>query len=145
MVYGRHEDQETAGQGDVASDACAFFPDRLLGDLHKDFLALFEKIGDQGKVLGFVAAEASATSAASTGAAAVECRALGALSVACSRPWRPYFGARRIHGAVSASFGIERRLGFGLGFFQFGLGFGLFLDFFLSVSQFGLFLRDRLG
>src|SRR5437879_10522691 len=106
MVHGRHEDQETAGQGDVASDACAFFPDRLLGDLYQDFLALFEKIGDQGKVLGFVAAEAPATSAASTGAAAVKSRALGALGVACGRCWRPYFGAR-IHGAISASLGIK--------------------------------------
>ena len=46
VVHRRHEDQETARQRDVAGDARAFLADRLLGDLHQNFLAFFQQISD---------------------------------------------------------------------------------------------------
>ena len=42
-----HVDQEAAGQRDVAGDARALFAQRLLGDLHDDFLAGLQHFGDQ--------------------------------------------------------------------------------------------------
>ena len=46
VVHGRHVYQEPAGQRDVGSDARALLAERLLGDLHDDFLALLEQIAD---------------------------------------------------------------------------------------------------
>ena len=46
VVDGGHVDQEAAGQGDVGGNARAFLAERLLGDLHDDFLAFAEEVGD---------------------------------------------------------------------------------------------------
>ena len=42
-----HVDQEAAGQSDVAGNACAFFAERLLGNLDDDFLAGLEHFRDE--------------------------------------------------------------------------------------------------
>ena len=39
VIDRRHVNQEAARERDVASDARALFAQRLLGDLHQDFLA----------------------------------------------------------------------------------------------------------
>ena len=47
VIDRRHVHEKAAGQRDVAGDARAFFAERLLGDLHDDFLARLEHFGDQ--------------------------------------------------------------------------------------------------
>ena len=46
----RHEDQEAAGQGDMAGDACALLCDGFLGDLDEDFLAGFQKVRNDRQI-----------------------------------------------------------------------------------------------
>ena len=48
----RHEDQEAAGQRDVAGDARALLGDGLLGDLNQDLLAGLQQVADDGQVGG---------------------------------------------------------------------------------------------
>src|SRR5580658_274499 len=50
--HSRHEDQEAAGQSDVAGDAGALLGDGLLGDLDQDLLAGLEQVGDDGQIGG---------------------------------------------------------------------------------------------
>ncbi len=66
MIHGRHEDQEAAGQRDVAGDARALLGDGLLRDLYQDLLPLLQQVADDGQVgnLGRWTASASAMSAA---------------------------------------------------------------------------------
>ena len=49
-----HVDQKTARQGHVAGDARALFAQRLLGDLHDDFLAGLQHFGDELRPARFV-------------------------------------------------------------------------------------------
>src|SRR6185436_7817836 len=44
-----HQHAEAAGQADLLGDAWALGADRLLGDLHQDFLALLEVVLDLGR------------------------------------------------------------------------------------------------
>ena len=48
MVHGRHVHKETTWQGDVTGDASALLADRLLGNLHQDFLPFLEQFADLG-------------------------------------------------------------------------------------------------
>ncbi len=52
MVDGGHEDQEAAGERDVAGDASALLGDWLLGDLYEDLLTGLEELTDGGEVGG---------------------------------------------------------------------------------------------
>ena len=47
-----HEDQEAAGQRDVAGDARTFAGDGLLGNLDQNFLPLLQQLADDGQVRG---------------------------------------------------------------------------------------------
>ena len=47
VIEGRHVNKKAAGQSDVARDARALFAERLLRDLHDDFLALLQHVGNQ--------------------------------------------------------------------------------------------------
>jgi hypothetical protein len=44
---GRHVDQESAGERDVAGDARTFLAERFLGDLHDDILTGFQHFADE--------------------------------------------------------------------------------------------------
>src|ERR1019366_8567462 len=55
VVHRGHVHQEAARQGDVRGDARALLPQRLLGDLHDDFLPFLEQIAD-GRQRDLVAA-----------------------------------------------------------------------------------------
>src|SRR5208283_3725727 len=75
MVHGRHVHEKAPGQRDVASDARAFLADRLLGDLHQNFLAFFEQVADLRNLVRFAAREAaSAAASALSASVAVEAR-----------------------------------------------------------------------
>src|SRR6201997_2189795 len=47
VIERRHVDEIAAGKSDVTRDACAFFAERLFGDLDDDFLPLFQQVGNQ--------------------------------------------------------------------------------------------------
>ena len=46
VIDGRHVNQEAARQGDVRSDARAFFRDWLFGNLDQNFLAFLQQVAD---------------------------------------------------------------------------------------------------
>ncbi len=69
MVDGRHEDEEAAGERDVAGDARALLGDGLLGDLHEDFLARLEQVADGGQVHGLGRGAVGSATLAAAGAA----------------------------------------------------------------------------
>ena len=138
VIHRRHVNQKTSGQRDVTGNARAFFADRLLGDLHQDFLAFFEQISDQRCRLDLIAAEAASTAAA-TLATGIECRPLLCpLGVARSTCWRPYLSVS-FQTRVAARFGVQQSFGFGLRFFEFQL-FGIFV---LATCFPGFFVARR--
>ena len=68
MVHGRHVDQKPPRQRDVAGNARALLADRLLGNLHQNFLAFLQQIADLRDFLRRLAARES-PSASTTSAA----------------------------------------------------------------------------
>ena len=52
MIHGRHEDQEAARERNVAGDARTLLGNRLLGNLHQDFLPLLQQFTDDRQVAG---------------------------------------------------------------------------------------------
>src|SRR5207237_5764776 len=117
--------QKPPRQGNVAGNARAFFADRFLRDLHQNFLAFFQKIGDLRKILCLRPPEAPPTSSAS----ATKSSTPGAVSIipgprrplgvggSCSR--RSHFSAG-VDGTIAAAFCVEQRLCFSLSFFELG-------------------------
>ena len=85
--HGGHEDQEAAGQRDVAGDARALLGDGLLGDLHQDLLAGLQQVGDDGQVGGLGRA------ARGSAASALDATATLAAAARSSRPRRSRPGA----------------------------------------------------
>ena len=83
VVHRRHVDEETSGERDVTGDTRALFADRLLGNLHQDFLTFFQEIADLRNLLIVAAAEAAwaATTTSTLAAAAVEAGTAGTLRV----------------------------------------------------------------
>ena len=125
VIHGRHVNQETSGQGDVAGDARALLADRFLGNLNQNLLAFFQQIADQGNRCRLTAAESGFYPLLLRRGG----RDHGARNQGDSRSlWCPLgvsggrgranFGAG-IHGAVPARFGVEHSFRFGLGFFEF--------------------------
>src|SRR5207302_9755970 len=119
VIHGRHVNQETSWQRDVAGDASALFSDRFLGDLNQNLLAFFQQIADQGNRCRLTPAEAAFTASSSAAAAAIPplvTRALPplwcALGVSGSRG-RANFGAG-VHRSVPASFGVQHSFRFSL-------------------------------
>jgi hypothetical protein len=64
MVHRRHEDQEAARERDVAGDARTLLGNRLLGNLHQDFLPLLQQLTDDRQVAGLGVLPASIVAAA---------------------------------------------------------------------------------
>ena len=140
MVDRRHIHKETARQRNVAGNARAFFPNGLFGDLHQNFLAFLEQVGDQGNVLRLVAPEAAATSATPS-TVAIECRTRRALCIRCSRCGSTHFGTGI--GVASPSLGLDNSFGLGLSLIElrfYFIGLVFFCDF-----RNAWFQRDRLG
>src|SRR5262249_24240995 len=81
VLNGRHVNEESAWQGNVRGDPCAFFGDWLLRDLHQDFLTFIKQISDR-RLMSFVAGERAAaraarpTAVAATAAPATAARAV---------------------------------------------------------------------
>ena len=61
VVHRRHVDQKAPRQRDVAGDARAFLADRLLGNLHQNFLAFFQQVADLRNFVRLAAREAAST------------------------------------------------------------------------------------
>src|SRR5579862_9363104 len=140
MVHGRHVNQEASGKGDVTGDASALLGDGFFGNLDQNFLAFLEKVGNLGKLMRFLPAEAASATAATLTTAIVS-RSKGALSVTGGAGGSADFGVR-IDRAVATSLGIEQSLGFSLSFFEFGV-FGFFFgDGLLVFEHLGGFGRD---
>ena len=77
-----HEDQEPAGQRDVAGDARALLGDGLLGNLHQDLLAGLQQVGDDRQVRSLRrAARRSAPAALGAAATLSASAAIAALAV----------------------------------------------------------------
>src|SRR5947209_8699684 len=156
MVHGRHIDQKASRQCDVTGDARPFLADWLFGNLHHDFLTLFEKVGNQRQILWLVATKFAASSTATARAAvtlavAIKCRSRRALRVggSCGRGayFSPGFYGGAIVGTVSSGLSCQEGFGLRLSFFDLGFNFGSIVHFhffFLRVSDFG-WGRNGLG
>ena len=55
----RHEDKEPPRQSNVAGDARALLGDRLLGNLHQDFLPRLQQIGNDRQIRGLCRCDAT--------------------------------------------------------------------------------------
>ena len=109
VVHGRHVDQESSRQRNVAGDARTLLTYGFLRNLHQDFLAFLEKIGNErcGLSLEVAARAKTATTPATTAAATtIPCWTWGRLLISGSAGRRTNFGAS-VHRAVAASFGIK--------------------------------------
>src|SRR5712692_8750882 len=132
VIHRRHVHQETSGKRDVTGDTRAFFADGLLGNLHQNFLAFFEQIGNQRRGTGILTAEA-APATASTLTAWIKCRPGCALRVSYGTCRRPHFSPS-FQICISPSFRIQESFGFGLRF----LDLQLFAIFFFAGRLFRL-------
>src|SRR6185437_1824495 len=147
VVHGRHVNQKTSRQRDVAGDASAFFTDGFLGDLYKNFLAFLQKISDLRQVLRLLTAEAPTSPSArapkpsATRAVTVSCRTSSALGVSgcCCRSSN--FDAH-INRPIPLDFGVQQGLGFGLGLLQFIFLGRNFIYFLFGLADFRCFPWD---
>src|SRR6266404_5629819 len=130
----------------MTRDASAFLADRLLCDLDQNLLALFQQVGDLGKILRLIPSKSASASAAATApwTGAVKRRPACTLRVCGSRGWSSHFSTR-VYCPVCTAFRVEQRLRFRLGLFQFSLRLGRFIDFFFCLYYFGCLRRNRLG
>src|SRR5690349_8344265 len=130
VIHGRHVNQKTPRQRDVAGDASTLLADRLLGNLHQDLLAFFQKVGDQWNVLRLATSLEALPPTASSSSAAIESRPRGTLRVS-RRSRRGANFYPRIDGSIPARFRIEQSLRLGLRFFKFRF----FLVFFFLFNR----------
>ncbi len=106
----------------MTGDARPFLADGLFGNLHQNFLAFLEKIGDEGQVARLIAAELASAASARTAASAatisisIKTRAACALRVSGSGCRSSHFGSP-IHRTVAHRFGSQQGLCLSLGLF----------------------------
>ena len=117
----------------MAGDPRTLLPDRFFGNLHQNFLPLFQQVGNLWNVLWLTALEAASTTA-SAPTMAIESRPLRPLGVPGSRSRRTNLDPS-IHCAISTRFGVESSFGFRLSLVQFGLLFCGFVDFFFGFRS----------
>ena len=134
VIHGRHVDQETSRQRDVARDACALLANGFLGDLDQNLLPFLEKVGDQRYRSRLAAPEAASPTAAASAIATLSLVAraavsragpLRALRIASGRSRSSNFRAG-VDRAISASLRVQHGLSLRLSLFQFQF-FGVFL------------------
>src|SRR5215469_9271979 len=58
VIHGRHVDQKSSRQSNMAGNARALLADGLFRDLHKDLLPFFQQVCDLGQILRLLTAEA---------------------------------------------------------------------------------------